>query len=89
MSSLDRLAHEIRAINPRRLARWNGWSVAGETINPYFDYSRSLMERAPREFQFADLLIGDVFADTLLHPELKVSTKDGCIYWPHRGRPDG
>lgn len=84
-----RLAQQIRAVNPRRLAHWSGYNVAGALVNPYAHYADRLHGSVPRSDQIAELLIGDVFADALLHPELKVSTKDGCIYWPHRGRQHG
>jgi hypothetical protein len=87
--SRERLARHVRAVNPRRLADWNGWSIAGTLVNPYFDYSNAYHQKMPRAVQIADLLVGDVFVDTLLHPELKVASReDGSIIWPHRGRKD-
>lgn len=87
-ATLDRLAREMRQVNPRRLAAWEGWKVGGALINPYLDYASSYHLKQPRAVQIADLLVGDLVVDVLLHPELKVDSKDGCTFWPHRGRRD-
>ena len=79
--SRARLASQVRKVNPRRLAEWDGWNVKGRQVNPYRDYVIALLNRDPREKQIAELLVGDTFVDALLHPSMTAA--EWCV------RPDG
>ncbi|MGD9767838.1 MAG: hypothetical protein AB7U62_09350 [Pseudolabrys sp.] len=70
-----RYARELRAVNPRRLLDWVGFSIENRRVNPYYGYSVAFHDRSPREAQVAELLIGDVVADALLHPSLEVQPR--------------
>lgn len=73
------MAAELRRVNPRRLLNWPGLKLGdGLYLHPYKGYCRAYVERAPREVQVAELLIGDVVADTLLlgEPEIRKHAKE-------------
>ncbi|MBR0962201.1 hypothetical protein [Bradyrhizobium japonicum] len=71
--SRERFASELRRINPKRLAAWDGVVVVdGLRANPYVDYGVSLHLGEERGKQIAELLVGDALADALLHRSLVV-----------------
>lgn len=65
-----RMAAELRAVNPSRLATWDGWSMHGAVINPYGDFRRAHLRGEPRDVKLAELLIGDLVVDVLVDDEL-------------------
>ncbi len=69
--SRKRFATELRTINPRRLAEWKGFNVTeGIRFNPYDFYAIALRLQRDRPTQVAEILIGDIVADAMLHPSM-------------------
>lgn len=72
VTALANMRDAARRARPTALFGWLGWSIAGRHVNPYLPFVESYARGRSPEERIANLLIGDLFTDALLHVDLKV-----------------